>query len=225
MANTSDETPLPDVSEEQEDETVASEELRSESSHTDETTVVPAHVYPGIAQSMAHPRTRHSHSYSERPSVSDTAYVRTEETERAKRAREARETRERTRVEEQELDPVYARVLVETINPWTALKISFLVSFFFGFVIIALFYSTWLVVQNYGLVDQLNALIASITTGETSTSLNLYDFIDTSRVLSLGVLLAVVNVILMSLGGFALAIFYNVTSRLVGGLTVRLSQP
>lgn len=120
--------------------------------------------------------------------------------------------------------PVYSRVLLDTINPWTVLKVAFMTSFFFGFVIIAACWITWSLVQELAIIDQLNTVITTVTTGEQSTSLNLYDFIDTERVLMGSLLLAVSNVLLMTVGSFFLAVFYNVTSRLVGGLTFRLTQ-
>lgn len=210
MTTNSDETPLPEIKEE-------AHGNNQDSADTQPVRVQKSHP---VAVKMSDPRTRHAHSYS-RPSGphrSEGSYARTNDPVRAQKARAV------AREEEELLPPVYARVLLDTVNPWTVMKTSFLVSFFTGFVIIGLFYSTWLVVQHFGLVEQLNTLIATVTTGDESTSLDISDFIDTTRVITLGLVTAVVNVALMTLGGFFLAIFYNVTSHLVGGVTVRLTQ-
>ncbi len=117
--------------------------------------------------------------------------------------------------------PRRVRLVVSRVDPWSAMKMSFLLSVALGIVLVVCLAVLWTVLNGMGVFDQINSLIAQVMGNE---KINVLDYVGLSKVLSLGTVLAVVNVALMTALGTLTAFLYNIGAALVGGLTTTLTD-
>lgn len=117
--------------------------------------------------------------------------------------------------------PRRVRLVVSRVDPWSAMKISFLLSVAFGIATVASLAVCWSVLNGMGVFDQVNDIIAQVRGNQ---NFNVLDYVGLSRVISLGTVLAVVNVALLTALGTLGALIYNISAALVGGLTTTLTD-
>jgi hypothetical protein len=117
------------------------------------------------------------------------------------------------------------RLTLQRVDPWSVMKISFLVSVALGVATVIMVAVLWTVLNGMNVFSTVNDLIVEVTTGETSaSSFNLMDYIGFGRVLSLAVVIGVINVILLTALATLTAFLYNVCTALVGGAQLTLSD-
>lgn len=114
-----------------------------------------------------------------------------------------------------------ARLTAARINPWSALKTSFLLSVGWGLAEVGLTAALWLALSAAGIFSTVQAAIDQ-TLGSTSSKLNLMHYVGFSQVLSLSIVIAVATVVLVTAIATAAAGLYNLTASLVGGLNLTL---
>lgn len=102
------------------------------------------------------------------------------------------------------------------------LKLSFLLSVALGIVYVVAAAVLWNVVDGMGVFTDINDVVGRIE-GDNST-FNIYDFVGLQRVLSLATVIAVVNVVILTLLATLFAFLYNLGSALVGGTRVTLTD-
>lgn len=121
--------------------------------------------------------------------------------------------------------PRRVRLTLQRVDPWSVMKISFLVSVALGVATVIMVAVLWTVLNGMNVFSTVNELIVEITTGETSAStFNLMDYIGFGRVVSLSVVIGVINVILLTALATLTAFLYNVCTALVGGAQLTLSD-
>ena len=121
--------------------------------------------------------------------------------------------------------PRRVRLTLQRVDPWSVMKISFLVSVALGVATVIMVAVLWTVLNGMNVFSTVNDLIVEITTGETSAStFNLMDYIGFGRVVSLAVVIGVINVILLTALATLTAFLYNVCTALVGGAQLTLSD-
>lgn len=121
--------------------------------------------------------------------------------------------------------PRRVRLTLQRVDPWSVMKISFLVSVALGVATVIMVAVLWTVLNGMNVFSTVNDLIVEITTGETSAStFNLMDYIGFGRVVSLSVVIGVINVILLTALATLTAFLYNVCTALVGGAQLTLSD-
>lgn len=114
------------------------------------------------------------------------------------------------------------RLTVARVDPWSVMKISFLVSVAIGIALVVMVAVLWLILDGMGVFSSLNRTIADIQ--GTSNDFNLMDYIALPRVMSLSVVVGVIDVILLTALSTLGAFLYNVCSSLVGGVQLTLSD-
>jgi hypothetical protein len=118
--------------------------------------------------------------------------------------------------------PRKVRLTIARVDPWSVLKLSFLLSVAMGIGMVTAAVILWEVVDSMGVLDQVNKMMKDIA-GSGST-FDLYSYIGLGRVVSLSTFLGVINIIIVmalcTLGAF----LYNIAATLVGGLHVTLSD-
>lgn len=117
--------------------------------------------------------------------------------------------------------PRRVRLVVGRINPWSMLKMSFLLSVAAGIILVVACAVLWLVLSGMGVFAQVNELIAGLM---GSQRLDVLEFVGFTRVVSLATIVAVLNVLVITALGTVFAFLYNIAARLVGGLTVTLTD-
>ena len=113
------------------------------------------------------------------------------------------------------------RLSVSRVDPWSVLKLSFLLSVVIGIAVVVAAGALWTVLDAVGVYDSANQLIADVAgTGNVDVT----DFVGFSQVVSAATVLAVIDVVLLTALATLGAVVYNVSSALVGGLRVTLTD-
>lgn len=118
--------------------------------------------------------------------------------------------------------PRKVRLTVARVDPWSVLKLSFLLSVAMGIGMVTAAIILWEVINSMGVLDQLNKMMRDIA--GSGSSFDLYSYVGLGRVVSLSTFIGVINIIIVmalcTLGAF----LYNIAATLVGGLHVTLSD-
>ena len=116
-----------------------------------------------------------------------------------------------------------ARLLVSKVDPWSVLKMAFLLSVALGVVTVIAAIVLWSVLDLTGIFDRVNDLLGEIA-GSESGGFDLRDFASLGQVVSFATIIAVVNVLLLTALSMLAAVLYNIASTLVGGIGVTLTD-
>ncbi|GIH97994.1 DUF3566 domain-containing protein [Planobispora takensis] len=123
--------------------------------------------------------------------------------------------------------PRKAHLVLRRIEPWSAMKFSFVVSlvcFVVLFIAVAVLY---MVLNGLGVFDSIIQLVNQLTQGEGSSSastFNIAAWFEPVRILGYTALIGAVNVVLITALSTLGAVIYNVASDLVGGIEVTFSE-
>jgi hypothetical protein len=115
------------------------------------------------------------------------------------------------------------RLTVSRIDPWSAMKMSFLLSVALGIAMVVMVAVLWTILEGMGVFDQVNGVIGQVVQDGTN-KFDILDYIGFTRVVSLTIVIAVVDVILFTAIATLAAFLYNVSSALVGGVQLTLTD-
>lgn len=122
-------------------------------------------------------------------------------------------------------EPRKAKLTVSRIDPFSVMKISFLLSVALGIAGVIVVAALWLLLNSMGVFatinDTSNELQSSTALAERFSVMDVLGF---GRVLSLSVVFGVVDVILMTAIATITAFIYNICAALVGGMQVTLTD-
>jgi len=119
--------------------------------------------------------------------------------------------------------PRRARLRLTRIDPWSVMKTSFLLSVAFGIVTVVSVFIVWTVLGGAGVWDSINATVEDVL-GSEAGNFDVTDYISTSRVLGFTMLVAVVDVVLLTAIATLTAFLYNMAAALLGGVEVTLAE-
>lgn len=117
-----------------------------------------------------------------------------------------------------------ARLLVSKVDPWSVLKMAFLLSVALGIVTVVAAIVLWTVLDTMGLFDLVNSFVNDIQGSEGGTPFDLLTFASLGQVASFATIVAVVNVVLLTTLSVLSAWLYNISATLVGGIGVTLTD-
>jgi hypothetical protein len=118
--------------------------------------------------------------------------------------------------------PRKARVLVSRVDPWSVLKIGFLLSIAAGIVLVVAVFVIWNVLNQTGLFVLVNDWVEKLFDGQQK--INLEEIFKLNKVMSAATLISVVNVVLLTALSTVAAFLYNTVSSVVGGIYVTLTD-
>lgn len=113
------------------------------------------------------------------------------------------------------------KLTLSQLDPWSVMKLSFLVAIAFGIALVVAVALLWQVVNSIGLWDQVNQIASDLNSGKP---LPFMEYLEFSKMLSYSVIVAVLNVILITALGTLFAFLYNIVASLLGGLKVTLTD-
>jgi hypothetical protein len=116
-----------------------------------------------------------------------------------------------------------ARVFVTRIDPWSVAKVAFLLSLAIGIIAVVAVAALWWVLDYTDVFITLSRTINEVVGGSTST-FDLLTLLEFSRVMGVTVVLASVEIVLVSLLATLFAVLYNLSVGLTGGIEVVLSD-
>lgn len=117
-----------------------------------------------------------------------------------------------------------ARLRLTRLDPWSVMKTSFLLSIAFGIVTVVAVAIVWGVLGAAGVWESVNTSVQQIVGGDTATNFDVEDYLGAQRVLGFTMLVAVVDVILITAIATLSAFLYNLAAALLGGLEVTLAE-
>ena len=115
------------------------------------------------------------------------------------------------------------RLTLSRVDPWSALKMSFLLSVALGIAMVVAVAALWLLLKGMGVFDQGNNLVGSIIQ-DGDKKFDIMDFVGFGRVVSLSIVFAVIDVVIFTAIATLGAFIYNVSASLVGGLGLTLTD-
>ena len=114
-----------------------------------------------------------------------------------------------------------ARLRLVRVDPWSVMKTSFLLSIAFGIMCVVAVFIIWSVLGAANVFGSINASLAAVV-GEEGIAIE--DYVGMDRVLSFTMLVAVLDVVLLTAIATLGAFLYNLAASLLGGLEVTLAE-
>ncbi|MGA8048070.1 MAG: DUF3566 domain-containing protein [Dermatophilaceae bacterium] len=116
------------------------------------------------------------------------------------------------------------RLTVSRIDPWSAMKMSFLLSVALGIAMVVMVFVLWSVLAGMGIFDRVNDIAEQVFGADGSDPFDIMDYIGLGRVVSLSIVIGVIDVILITAIATLGAFLYNVSAALVGGIQLTLTD-
>lgn len=120
--------------------------------------------------------------------------------------------------------PRRARLRLTRVDPWSVMKTSFMLSIAFAIVTIVAVVIVWSVLGAAGVWDSINASVESVIGGEESQNFDVENYVGMTRVLGFTMLVAVIDVVLITALATLTAFLYNMSAALLGGVEVTLAE-
>ena len=109
------------------------------------------------------------------------------------------------------------------IDPWSVMKTAFLLSVAIGIVTVVAVAVVWSVLGAAGVWDSIDRTVGDVV-GETGTGFRIEDYLGTSRVMGFTMIVAVVDVVLVTVIATLGAFLYNLAAALLGGIELTLAE-
>lgn len=133
----------------------------------------------------------------------------------ARRARTGARTTPRTRK---------ARLRVAKADPWSVMKVSFLLSIALGICTVVAAAVLWMVMDAMGVFSTVGGTISEATGSNDSNGFDVQSFLSLPRVLIFTSVIAVIDVVLATALATLGAFIYNLSAGFVGGVELTLAE-
>ncbi|WP_367130279.1 MULTISPECIES: DUF3566 domain-containing protein [Streptomyces] len=117
-----------------------------------------------------------------------------------------------------------ARLRVAKADPWSVMKVSFLLSIALGICTIVAAAVLWTVMDAMGVFSTVGGTISDATTSSDGGGFDLQSFLSLPRVLLFTSVIAVINVVLATALATLGAFVYNLSAGFVGGVELTLAE-
>ncbi|MFJ5922722.1 DUF3566 domain-containing protein [Kitasatospora sp. NPDC092948] len=117
-----------------------------------------------------------------------------------------------------------ARLRITKADPWSVMKVSFLLSLAVGVIVIVASAVLWMTLDGLGVFDSLTSTLKDVTGTDSSGAFNLMDYIGFGKVMMFTTLIAVVDVVLMTALSTLAAFIYNTAAGFTGGIELTLAE-
>lgn len=104
------------------------------------------------------------------------------------------------------------------------MKLSFLLSVAVGIAGVVMTSALWMILSSMGVFADLNRTVEGVLNSSNGAKIDLMNYIGLGRVVSLTIVIAVIDVVLITAISTLGAFLYNICSSLVGGLQVTLTD-
>ncbi len=118
--------------------------------------------------------------------------------------------------------PRRVRLAVSRIDPWSAMKLGFLLAVAIGIMTVVATAVVWYVLDGMMVFAKIEDLFTQIV--GTETEVDIQQYVAFGRVISIATLLGVVNVVIITALSTIMAFLYNIVAALVGGVHLTLTD-
>lgn len=108
------------------------------------------------------------------------------------------------------------RLRLVYVDFWSAVKLSFLAAVALAIVTLVSFFLVYMVVQTTGLIAQADEFFGGFTDG----SITISQFVGLPQVMAFGTVVAILNLVVVTVLGAVIAGIYNLAVKVTGGLLV-----
>lgn len=117
-----------------------------------------------------------------------------------------------------------ARLRVAKADPWSVMKVSFLLSIALGICTVVASAVLWMVMDAMGVFSTVGGTISEATGSTDSNGFDLQSFLSLPRVLIFTSVIAVIDVVLATALATLGAFIYNLSAGFVGGVELTLAE-
>ncbi|CAL9497927.1 putative protein [Streptomyces sp. enrichment culture] len=117
-----------------------------------------------------------------------------------------------------------ARLRVAKADPWSVMKVSFLLSIALGICTIVAAAVLWMVMDAMGVFSTVGGTISEATGSNESNGFDLQSFLSLPNVLMFTTIIAVIDVVLATALATLGAFIYNLSAGFVGGVELTLAE-
>ncbi|MBD0745885.1 DUF3566 domain-containing protein [Streptomyces sp. CBMA152] len=117
-----------------------------------------------------------------------------------------------------------ARLRVAKADPWSVMKVSFLLSIALGVCTVVAAAVLWMVMDAMGVFSSVGGTISEATGSNESNGFDLQSFLSLPRVLIFTSVIAVIDVVLATALATLGAFIYNLSAGFVGGIELTLAE-
>ncbi|WP_241744434.1 DUF3566 domain-containing protein [Cellulosimicrobium arenosum] len=118
--------------------------------------------------------------------------------------------------------PRRVRLALSRIDPWSAMKLGFLLAVAIGIMTVVATAVVWYVLDGMHVFIKIEDFVQQIV--GTETDVNVRQYVAFGRVISLATLVGVVNVVIITALSTITAFLYNIVASLVGGVHLTLTD-
>jgi len=109
------------------------------------------------------------------------------------------------------------RLKLVYIDFWSVVKLAVLISVAIGIITVVATFLIWAILNQTGIFDDLDALLRDIL-GDSSFSIQ--DTFNVGQIMLFAIVVAILNVVVGTVLGAIVAVLYNLSVRITGGLLV-----
>ncbi len=117
-----------------------------------------------------------------------------------------------------------ARLRVAKADPWSVMKVSFLLSIALGICTIVASAVLWMVLDAMGVFSTVGGTISEATGATEATGFDLQSYLSLPHVLMFATIIAVIDVVLATALATLGAFIYNLSAGFVGGVELTLAE-
>ncbi|GIG20721.1 hypothetical protein Cch01nite_14450 [Cellulomonas chitinilytica] len=114
------------------------------------------------------------------------------------------------------------RLAISRVDPWSVMKLSFLLSVAIGVMIVVAAAVVWLTLDGLHVFTKINDLVVQIV--GTESPIDILQYVEFKRIVSGATLVAVIDVFLLTALSTIGAFLYNIVAALVGGVHVTMTD-
>ena len=117
-----------------------------------------------------------------------------------------------------------ARLRVSRTDPWSVMKVSFLLSIAMGIVTVVGVSLLWMVLDTAGVFSSIGGTLKQATGSDTTGGFDLQSYLSFGNVLTFTALVAVIDVVLMTALATLGSFIYNTAAGITGGVELTLAE-
>ncbi|MCM0620992.1 DUF3566 domain-containing protein [Nocardioides bruguierae] len=117
-----------------------------------------------------------------------------------------------------------ARLRLTRVDPWSVMKTAFLLSIAAGIVTVVAVLMVWSVLGGAGVWDSINQTVADVVGEDSMGGFDIEAYLGTSRVVGFTMVIAAIDVVLLTAIATLGAFLYNMAAALLGGIEITLAE-
>lgn len=120
--------------------------------------------------------------------------------------------------------PRRARLTASRVDPWSVMKMAFMLSIAWGITTIVAVLVVWNVLNASGVFDSINSTVSDVLGASSTKKFDINNYVGFQKVAGFTTLICVVDVVLMTALATLGAFLYNLSASLLGGIEVTLAE-